>query len=136
MTSLHEQHHLPLLLIFSIKQPLTVRWNILNTCHYNKAKRANYNSRATQNHKIKHAETDFHYLGDTLPPDTGASMNTAPIFSAATAISLETAGSMVEESISSVPFFTFLKRARQKALTLHVQCIKLHLYGQTFLFLH
>lgn len=41
-------------------------------------------------------------------------MNTAPIFSAATAISFETAGSMVEESISSVPFFTFLIELRKK----------------------
>lgn len=69
-------------------------------------------------------------LGGTLPPDTGASMNTAPIFSAATAISFETAGSMVEESINSVPFFTFLKRARQNALTLHEQVLP----GQAFLF--
>ena len=42
-------------------------------------------------------------------------MNTAPIFSAARAISLETAGSMVEESISSVPFFTFLRTRRGNA---------------------
>lgn len=41
-------------------------------------------------------------------------MNTAPIFSAATAISFETAGSMVEESINSVPFFTFLIELRKK----------------------
>lgn len=39
-------------------------------------------------------------------------MYTAPIFSAATAISLDTAGSMVLESMSSVPFFTFLKNSR------------------------
>lgn len=43
-----------------------------------------------------------------LPPDTGASIKTAPIFSAATAISLDTAGSMVLESMSREPFFTFL----------------------------
>lgn len=54
-----------------------------------------------------------HYLSETLPPDTGASMNTAPIFSAATAISLETAGSMVEESISRVPFFIFLQKTHR-----------------------
>lgn len=41
-------------------------------------------------------------------------MNTAPIFSAATAISFETAGSIVEESINSVPFFTFLIELRKK----------------------
>lgn len=65
---------------------------------------------------MKYAEMDFDDSNSkrcTLPPDTGASMNTAPIFSAAAAISLETAGSMVEESINSVPFFTFLKGARQ-----------------------
>lgn len=43
-----------------------------------------------------------------LPPDTGASINTAPIFSAAAAISFETDGSMVLESMSREPFFTFL----------------------------
>jgi len=42
------------------------------------------------------------------PPDTGASIKTAPTFSAATAISLETAGSIVLESMSRDPFFTFL----------------------------
>lgn len=42
------------------------------------------------------------------PPETGASMNTAPIFSAATAISLDTAGSIVLESMRRDPFFTFL----------------------------
>lgn len=46
------------------------------------------------------------------PPDTGASMKTAPIFSAASAISLLTAGSMVEESMRRVPFFTFLQQHR------------------------
>ncbi len=57
-----------------------------------------------------------------IPPDTGASMNTAPIFSAATAISLDTAGSMVLESIRSVPFFTFLKeecKIKQKHFKYH-----------------
>lgn len=39
-------------------------------------------------------------------------MKTAPIFSAASAISLLTAGSMVEESMSRVPFFTFLPEDR------------------------
>lgn len=39
-------------------------------------------------------------------------MYMASIFSAATAISLDTAGSMVLESMSSVPFFTFLKNRR------------------------
>lgn len=43
-----------------------------------------------------------------LPPDTGASIKTAPIFSAAAAISFETDGSMVLESISREPFFIFL----------------------------
>lgn len=43
-----------------------------------------------------------------VPPDTGASMKTAPIFSAAAAISLETDGSMVLESMRRDPFFTFL----------------------------
>lgn len=43
-------------------------------------------------------------------------MNTAPIFSAVTAISFETAGSMVEESINSVPFFTFLIELRHFSL--------------------
>lgn len=42
------------------------------------------------------------------PPDTGASIKTAPTFSAATAISLDTAGSIVLESMSRDPFFTFL----------------------------
>lgn len=108
------------------KQPLTARWGILNICHYNKANSAIINRGAPQNDRIKTA--DFLSIGDPLPPDTGASMNTAPIFSAATAISFETAGSMVEESIKSVPFFTFLKRARQKALSI--------LSGAAFLFLH
>lgn len=47
-----------------------------------------------------------------LPPDTGASIKTAPIFSAAAAISLDTAGSIVLESMSREPFFTFLYRKR------------------------
>lgn len=41
-------------------------------------------------------------------------MKTAPIFSAASAISLLTAGSMVDESIRRVPFFTFLRRKKEK----------------------
>lgn len=64
----------------------------------------------------KSKKVHMNSLGETLPPETGASMNTAPIFSAATAISLETAGSIVEESISSVPFFTFLQRARRRSI--------------------
>lgn len=48
-------------------------------------------------------------------------MKTAPIFSAATAISLATAGSIVEESTSSVPFFTFLSKVSQITLALQVQ---------------
>lgn len=47
---------------------------------------------------------------EEIPPDTGASMKTAPIFSAAAAISFETAGSIVLESMRSEPFFTFLWR--------------------------
>lgn len=43
-----------------------------------------------------------------LPPDTGASIKTAPIFSASAAISFDTAGSIVLESMSREPFFTFL----------------------------
>lgn len=46
---------------------------------------------------------------EDLPPETGASMKTAPVFSAALANSFETAGSIVLESISNEPFFTFLK---------------------------
>lgn len=46
---------------------------------------------------------------EDLPPETGASMKTAPIVSAALANSFETAGSIVLESISNEPFFTFLK---------------------------
>lgn len=45
-----------------------------------------------------------------VPPDTGASIKTAPVFSAAAAISFETDGSMVLESMSREPFFTFLWR--------------------------
>lgn len=45
-----------------------------------------------------------------VPPDTGASIKTAPIFSAAAAISFETDGSMVLESMRREPFFTFLLR--------------------------
>lgn len=49
---------------------------------------------------------------NNLPPETGASIKTAPNFSAAEAISLETAGSMVLESMSREPFFTFLVKKR------------------------
>lgn len=48
------------------------------------------------------------YCVQNSPPDTGASIKTAPIFSAAAAMSLETAGSIVLESMSKEPFFTFL----------------------------
>lgn len=48
-------------------------------------------------------------FNEDLPPETGASMKTAPIFSTALANSFETAGSIVLESISNEPFFTFLK---------------------------
>lgn len=54
-----------------------------------------------------------------LPPDTGASIKTAPIFSAAAAISFDTAGSMVLESMSREPFFTFLLRKAHNSESEH-----------------
>lgn len=47
-----------------------------------------------------------------VPPETGASIKTAPIFSAAAATSFETFGSMVLESMRREPFFTFLQREK------------------------
>lgn len=49
-----------------------------------------------------------------LPPETGASIKTAPIFSASLASSFETSGSIVLESINREPFFTFLKQMKTK----------------------
>lgn len=51
-----------------------------------------------------------------LPPDTGASMKTAPIFSTSLANSFETEGSIVLESINSEPFFTFLSKSTKMVL--------------------
>lgn len=62
-----------------------------------------------------------------LPPDTGASIKTAPIFSAAAAISLETAGSMVLESISREPFFTFLLK-QNTIYTFTMIHVSIHVY--------
>ena len=45
---------------------------------------------------------------DDSPPETGASMNTAPFPAASAAMSCDTAGSMVLLSISSAPFSTEL----------------------------
>lgn len=63
-----------------------------------------------------------------LPPDTGASIKTAPIFSAAAAISLETAGSMVLESIRREPFFTFLLNKNNIIYTFNTIHIAIHAY--------
>lgn len=63
-----------------------------------------------------------------LPPDTGASIKTAPIFSAAAAISLETAGSMVLESIRREPFFTFLLNKNNIIHTFNTIHISIHVY--------
>lgn len=49
-------------------------------------------------HRPAHTKTHRH-----SPPDTGASMNDPPASAAAAAISTDTAGSMVEESMQSVP---------------------------------
>lgn len=51
-------------------------------------------------------------LFKNVPPETGASIKTAPIFSAAAAISFETVGSMVLESMRREPFFTFLQKTQ------------------------
>lgn len=60
-----------------------------------------------------------------VPPETGASIKTAPIFSAAAAISFETFGSMVLESMRREPFFTFLQRQRTNphASSIHVAVV-------------
>lgn len=63
-----------------------------------------------------------------LPPDTGASIKTAPIFSAAAAISLETAGSMVLESIRREPFFTFLLNKNNTIYIFNTSHISIHVY--------
>lgn len=63
-----------------------------------------------------------------LPPDTGASIKTAPIFSAAAAISLETAGSMVLESIRREPFFTFLSNKNNTIYTFNTIHVSIHVY--------
>lgn len=55
-------------------------------------------------------------LFKNVPPETGASIKTAPIFSAAAAISFETVGSMVLESMRREPFFTFLQREKNRSI--------------------
>lgn len=57
-------------------------------------------------------------LFKNVPPETGASIKTAPIFSAAAAISFETVGSMVLESMRREPFFTFLQREKNRSITM------------------
>lgn len=57
-------------------------------------------------------------LFKNVPPETGASIKTAPIFSAAAAISFDTVGSMVLESMRREPFFTFLQREKTRSITM------------------
>lgn len=72
------------------------------------------------------------YFRQHLPPETGASMKTAPIFSTSFASSFETEGSIVLESINNDPFFTFLSINKNiQVYTLHEYAIQLFIQPES-----